>query len=268
MVILKKKIQNDKWKLNILIDKFVKLEKYTYIPRDNIEKYISDQIIKYAYDNNVAYNNEAIYIYIQKLEKLLNKPDILESDKKKILSLIDKLNILETYYVIQNKFYPQITVSIDTNIYRFFYYPLFNWKFKHITNIFKFGFIQDHDIYEFDINGALLRAFYFYLYKKYKNEKFKLLYSYNDDIYDITSKLLNLNNTISRDKRKKLILSLITGKDKIIEEFKKHLTNESNFFKFFYQEILNSNTELITKLLHILILSEFNKNKILIIAIL
>lgn len=262
MIILKNKIPDEKWKKYILLKIPGLVKNEIYYPESKTEQYIVDSLTKLTFNENVLYNRNAIYSYIETLEKIKSSSTLSESDEKKIDLLVEKLLRLETYNIIGNKFYPQITVTKKT-IYRFYYNPLFNWNFKHIKALYSFGFIDTKfKVYEFDVNGALIRAFFYILYKKYKNDKFRQLYQTEKDIYDIVSSLIGLNNNLQRKTKKNLIIQLLIGKEKSLPLIEKHLVQRTKFFNFIYDEILNLDNIKLTMIHHVLIVNDLLKSGI------
>jgi len=212
--ILQKKLSDDEWKNLNIYNKTTVINNYLYTPTNGIDTKLLEiyqKIFSKTFDT-LKIKNSGVYEYVLKLYELKNKT-LTDKEYKEIDFVANFVSNLSDYYIINNKFCPQIVMNDHQN--RVFIHPFFNWKDKWILSLFKkFNFIDmpDYIMVKFDVNAALLRVLLYLIGAKLNNDDYKKLSAVNGDIYSIfLEKIFNNKYNVNRSIFKRSIISMICG---------------------------------------------------------
>ena len=161
--IIDTKYKSDKGQISLI-------KTYSYICSN-----ISDIPIDIMAINRYIDDIDSMIVSSEKTEKELNH---INNIRQNILSI--------NKYIIGDRLYPQITYNEQTG--RIYYHPLFNWKPNHVDNLlFKYRLIEwdskDYIKFNFDINGAVPRAFFDYISRIENNKEVYKLSNTSREIY-------------------------------------------------------------------------------------
>lgn len=194
MVVLNRKIDDGKWKKFLYISKTIPNE-LTY--RDEVSEYI----MKLSFNNAIALNRQNIWRLIDRVSELSEHQAFIET-----------LQMIDTYYIYKDKFYPQVTVSYSENMYRYFYHPLYTCK-KQYIDVLVSSLYPQSKVYYFDINGAIIRALFLVGFIHLKHPVFLKWFNFTGDIYTLVTSLCNIKGNASREQVKRLIITSVFKRD-------------------------------------------------------
>jgi hypothetical protein len=203
-MILNKILSKEEWRNHLLFDKDI--SEHLYV--SNNEK-IKDMLL--FYKNNIIDKNNKLSYDLLKLNSINE----------------DFIRLLKEYYSYDDKIIFQYAFSEKQ--LRLFINPLYHYKLEKIKKIIPVINHDDNCFFEFDINGAIPRFIFFYLYKVINNDQFKDIYLLKDDIYLF---LMNeLNYKIERNEFKKKFLIYLNSNNNFFNTENYIIKNIENYIK-------------------------------------
>ena len=217
--ILKTKVDYPRWRKAIAFCSFNSLPLYQC--KDEIDSQSLTNLCSYIFSLSQEVLNRLQGFQLQEKESIFNlsvlsgyvlelfkaKEDAkLEKDIRKIDDAIKRLDELSLTF-IDGYYLPQ--VSMDDTYHRLYYHPIYSFKEKAIRKLFTGGLVkQPYKVYKVDINGALIRTAYKYLYTFTTGEDYLKVAETKKDVYQFLMHrdgITGVDRSVFKDELIKLI---------------------------------------------------------------